>query len=595
MGLSTEQVNRLLGEALKRGVKEVRLVPGKRIGWGRGGVESEGGGAQSATAVEEIVEALLTGDARMDLALGRAVWAVDVPGIGGVSVVAELKNGVTHAVLMLDDSDEDSRESSLPAVLGGFAALDAADVLELPPTAHVSQRMPAVGRVEPAVAQRPAAAPVSTPIRSERGGLNPAQRDALARAEQQAVQRRASGQHAAVAAQPAPAARRPESSTSTSTQSLRSPVQAAPAQAAPAQATPGREINQLLAATVQARGSDLHLSSGVPPMIRIDGEMRPLTTRGGLPSEVIHQMIMPILPERTRAEFREKRDADFAYELEGYGRFRGNLFVDRNGIGAVFRAIPSQIVPVDKLGFPNEVLRLCQLPKGLVLVTGPTGSGKSTTLASLIDYINRTRGGHIITVEDPVEFVFENKKCLVNQREVGTHTDSFRGALRAALREDPDVLLVGEMRDLETIEIALEMAETGHLVFATLHTTSAPSAVDRIVDQFPADRQSQIRVMLAESLKGVIAQMLCKKLGGGRVAAFEILFGVPAVAHLIREKKVYQLPSVMQTGSKLGMRLMNDSLLELVTKGLVAPDEALSKAHDRAGLVAALKEAQISV
>ena len=480
-------------------------------------------------------------------------------------------------------------------MLGGFAALDAADVLELPPTAHVSQRMPAVGRVEPAVAQRPAAAPVSTPIRSERGGLNPAQRDALARAEQQAVQRRASGQHAAVAAQPAPAARRPESSTSTSTQSLRSPVQAAPAQAAPAQATPGREINQLLAATVQARGSDLHLSSGVPPMIRIDGEMRPLTTRGGLPSEVIHQMIMPILPERTRAEFREKRDADFAYELEGYGRFRGNLFVDRNGIGAVFRAIPSQIVPVDKLGFPNEVLRLCQLPKGLVLVTGPTGSGKSTTLASLIDYINRTRGGHIITVEDPVEFVFENKKCLVNQREVGTHTDSFRGALRAALREDPDVLLVGEMRDLETIEIALEMAETGHLVFATLHTTSAPSAVDRIVDQFPADRQSQIRVMLAESLKGVIAQMLCKKLGGGRVAAFEILFGVPAVAHLIREKKVYQLPSVMQTGSKLGMRLMNDSLLELVTKGLVAPDEALSKAHDRAGLVAALKEAQISV
>jgi twitching motility protein PilT len=304
-------------------------------------------------------------------------------------------------------------------------------------------------------------------------------------------------------------------------------------------------------------------------------------------------VIWPIVPERAREEFLRRRDADFGYELEGHGRFRANLFVDRNGIGAVFRVIPNQIVPIEKLGLSQEVLRLCSLPKGLVLVTGPTGSGKSTTLASLIDYINRTRQAHIITIEDPIEFAFENKKCLVNQREVGTHTGSFRDALRAALREDPDVVLVGEMRDLETIEIALETAETGHLVFGTLHTSSAPSTIDRIVDQFPADRQAQIRVMLSESLKGVIAQMLCRRIAGGRVAAFEIMFGVPAISHLIREKKVFQIPSVMQTGVKIGMRLMNDSLLDLVKRGVITPDEALSKTQDRANLANAMKEARI--
>jgi twitching motility protein PilT len=368
---------------------------------------------------------------------------------------------------------------------------------------------------------------------------------------------------------------------------------AAPPQAAAPKATSAKEIHQLLAATTQLRASDLHLSAGVSPMVRVDGEMRPIGGRAPLSSAALEQVLWPIVPERAREEFLRRRDADFGYELEGVGRFRANLFVDRNGIGAVFRVIPSQIVPVEKLGLPQEVLRLCTLPKGLVLVTGPTGSGKSTTLASLIDYINRSRHAHIITIEDPIEFTFENKKCLVNQREIGTHTGSFRDALRAALREDPDVVLVGEMRDLETIEIALETAETGHLVFGTLHTSSAPSTIDRIVDQFPADRQAQIRVMLSESLKGVIAQMLCRRVAGGRVAAFEIMFGIPAISHLIREKKVFQIPSVMQTGLKIGMRLMNDSLLDLVKRGIVTPEEALSKTQDRTGLANALKEARI--
>lgn len=377
----------------------------------------------------------------------------------------------------------------------------------------------------------------------------------------------------------------------------RRPKEALQVRAGPNESSPGspREIHQLLVATIQARASDLHLSSGVVPMVRVDGDMRPLGGRAPLSAEALQRMLWPIVPERSRDEFSRRRDADFGYELQGSARFRANLFVDKNGMGAVFRLIPNAIVPVERLGLPQEVLRLCGLPKGLVLVTGPTGSGKSTTLASLIDYINRTRSAHIITIEDPIEFVFENKKCLVNQREVGVHTSSFRDALRAALREDPDIVLVGEMRDLETIEIALETAETGHLVFGTLHTSSAPSTIDRIVDQFPSDRQSQIRVMLSESLKGVIAQMLCRRVGGGRVAAFEIMFGVPAVAHLIREKKVFQIPSVMQTGQKLGMRVMNDSLLDLVKRGIVAPDEALAKTQDRAGLLSAMKEARLEV
>src|SRR5436309_489769 len=252
-------------------------------------------------------------------------------------------------------------------------------------------------------------------------------------------------------------------------------------------------------------------------------------------------MLWPIAPERNREEFKRRHDTDFDYEIAGLARFRCNFFMDRKGMGGVFRVIPSKIISSEDMGLSREILQLCHLPKGLVLVTGPTGSGKSTTLCALIDYINRHRTDHIITVEDPLEFVHENKKCLINQRQVGEHTDSFKDALRAALREDPDIVLVGEMRDLETVAIAIETAETGHLVFGTLHTTTAPSTVDRIIDQFPADRQSQIRVMLSESLKGVVAQILCKKIGGGRVAVREILITIPAIANLIREGKTFQI------------------------------------------------------
>src|SRR6266508_1848093 len=259
-------------------------------------------------------------------------------------------------------------------------------------------------------------------------------------------------------------------------------------------------------------------------------------------------MMCPIAPERNREEFKRRNDTDFAYEIEGLARFRCNFFRDRKGMGGVFRQIPGKIITAEEMGLSREILQLCHLPKGLVLVTGPTGSGKSTTLCALVDYINRNRSDHIITIEDPLEFVHENKRCLINQRQVGAHTDSFKDALRAALREDPDIVLVGELRDLETIAIAIETAETGHLVFGTLHTNTAPSTVDRIIDQFSADRQAQIRMMLSESLKGVIAQTLCKKIGGGRVAAHEILLCNSGVSNLIREGKTFQIPSMMQTG-----------------------------------------------
>jgi twitching motility protein PilT len=306
-------------------------------------------------------------------------------------------------------------------------------------------------------------------------------------------------------------------------------------------------------------------------------------------------MLLSIAPERNRAEFATRHDTDFAYEIPGLARFRCNLFMDRLGPGGVFRVIPSRIMTAEEMGLAPELLELCHLSKGLVLVTGPTGSGKSTTLCALIDYINRTRADHIITIEDPLEFVHENKKCLVHQREVGSHTDSFKDALRAALREDPDVVLVGEMRDLETVAIAIETAETGHLVFGTLHTSSAASTVDRVINQFPADRQQQIRIMLAESLRGVISQVLCKRIGGGRAAALEVLIGTPPVCNLVREAKTFQIPSIMQAGKRFGMSLMNDSLLDLVKRKVVEPSEAYSKTIDKAGLLAMFKRAGIDV
>jgi len=347
-----------------------------------------------------------------------------------------------------------------------------------------------------------------------------------------------------------------------------------------------RALGELLKALVHSASSDLHLRVGEPPVFRTHGEMKRQSTPP-LSSEQLELMLLSVMPERNRAEWKETGDSDFAYEIRGLARFRVNAARDRKGPIAVFRVIPAQVVTVEQLSISKEVQQLCYLTKGLVLVTGPTGSGKSTTLCSLVDLINRTRTDHIITIEDPIEFVHENKKCVITQRQVGVHTDSFKRALRSALREDPDIVLVGEMRDLETI--AIETAETGHLVFGTLHTTTAASTVDRIIDQFPADRQSQIRVMLSESLKGVIAQTLCKKLGGGRVAAREILLTTPAISNLIREGKTFQIPSIIQTSKQLGMLTLNDALLELVEKKEVSPDEAYMKSVEKAGLAASLK------
>src|SRR5881392_2184434 len=349
-----------------------------------------------------------------------------------------------------------------------------------------------------------------------------------------------------------------------------------------------RALGELLKALVHSASSDLHLRVGEPPVFRTHGEMK----RQGTPPlspEQLELMLLSVMPERNRGEWRETGDSDFAYEIRGLARFRVNAARDRKGPMAVFRVIPAQVVTVEQLNISKEVQQLCYLTKGLVLVTGPTGSGKSTTLCSLVDLVNRMRTDHIITIEDPIEFVHENKKCVITQRQVGVHTDSFKSALRAALREDPDIVLVGEMRDLETIAIAIETAETGHLVFGTLHTTTAASTVDRIIYQFPADRQAQIRIMLSESLRGVISQTLCRKIGGGRVAALEILIVTSAVSNLIREAKVFQIPSIIQTSKKLGMLTLNDALLELVEKKAIEPDEAYLRSVEKAGLSASLK------
>ena len=369
---------------------------------------------------------------------------------------------------------------------------------------------------------------------------------------------------------------------------------AAPPAGLPADFAPGqyqaaeRTLGDLLRALVQSKSSDLHLRVGEPPLFRTHGEM---TRQAGPPlsTDQLQLMLLAIMPERNRTEWKDTGDSDFAYEIAGLARFRVNAARDRKGPLAVFRVIPAQVVSVEQLGISKEVQQLCFLTKGLVLVTGPTGSGKSTTLCGLVDLVNRMRTDHIITIEDPIEFVHENKKCLITQRQVGVHTDSFKSALRAALREDPDIVLVGEMRDLETIAIAIETAETGHLVFGTLHTTTASSTVDRIIDQFPADRQAQIRVMLSESLKGVVSQTLCKRLSGGRVAAREILLTTPAVSNLIREGKTFQIPSIMQTSKQLGMVTLNDALLDLVERKEISPDEAYVKSVEKAGLQASLK------
>ncbi|WLT33531.1 type IV pilus twitching motility protein PilT [Geothrix sp. PMB-07] len=351
---------------------------------------------------------------------------------------------------------------------------------------------------------------------------------------------------------------------------------------------------KLFAALLERKGSDLHCTTHEPPLARIHGDMKELDGFGPMDASTLLEMMESLATPAVWQRFEEHNDADFAYAYEAGGcRLRVNFFHDRVGPGLVCRVIPNQLPDPDRLGLPDPVRRLATLAKGLVLVTGPTGSGKSTTLAAIVDIANQKRKDHILTIEDPIEFVHPRKGCLVNQREVGTHTDSFKTGLRAALREDPDVVLVGEMRDLETIAIALETAVTGHLVFGTLHTSSAIGTIDRIVDQFPADRQQQIRVMLADSLKCVISQVLFKRIGGGRVAALETLFITPAIANLIREGKNFQIASAMQTGRSYGQRLMNDAIIDLIQAKKVEPMEAYLKCPDKESFIASCKRAGI--
>ena len=336
------------------------------------------------------------------------------------------------------------------------------------------------------------------------------------------------------------------------------------------------DITQLLTFGVEQSASDCHLSAGEPPMIRIDGELKKLDYPP-LTKEEVHALVYDIMSDAQRRVFEETHECDFSFELQNVARFRVNVFLQRKGEGAVFRTIPTKVLTLEELGMPPILKQLCEKDKGLILVTGPTGSGKSTTLAAMIDYLNSSFEGHILTVEDPIEFVHPSKKCLVNQRELGPHTHSFANALRSALREDPDIILVGEMRDLETIQLALTAAETGHIVFGTLHTSSAPKTVDRIIDVFPPNQQAQVRAQFAESIEAVITQTLLKKKIGGRVAGLEILTGTTAVRNLIREGKIHQIPGTMQVSQKDGMQTMDMALVELATRGVVTKAEAQSR------------------
>lgn len=340
------------------------------------------------------------------------------------------------------------------------------------------------------------------------------------------------------------------------------------------------DITELLAFSVEHNASDLHLSTGTPPSIRVDGDVRKLNIPA-FDAKDVNALVYDIMSDRQRKEYEEHMEVDFSFEVPNLARFRVNAFNQARGPAAVFRTIPSKVLTLEDLGCPDIFRDIADTPRGLVLVTGPTGSGKSTTLAAMIDYINSNKFHHILTIEDPIEFVHDNKMCLINQREVHRDTLSFDNALRSALREDPDVILVGEMRDLETIRLAMTAAETGHLVFGTLHTTSAPKTIDRIIDVFPAEEKSMVRSMLSESLRAVISQTLVKKVGGGRIAAHEIMIGVPAIRNLIREDKVAQMYSAIQTGMSHGMQTMDQCLLNLVNRGLITRQDAASKAADK--------------
>src|SRR5229473_7208671 len=340
------------------------------------------------------------------------------------------------------------------------------------------------------------------------------------------------------------------------------------------------DIAELLAFAVKNKASDLHLSAGLPPMIRVHGDIR----RINLPPmehEDVHAMVYDIMSDAQRKTYEETLEVDFSFEIPNLARFRVNAFNQNRGAGAVFRTIPSKVLSLEDLNAPKIFAEIANRPRGLILVTGPTGSGKSTTLAAMINHVNENEYGHILAIEDPIEFLHDSKKCLINQREVGPHTMSFANALRAALREDPDYILVGEMRDLETIRLALTAAETGHLVFATLHTSSAAKTIDRIIDVFPAAEKDMVRAMLSESLRAVVSQTLMKRVGGGRIAAHEIMIGTPAIRNLIREGKIAQMYSAIQTGQGQGMQTLDQCLQELVQKGVVSREEAKYKAQNK--------------
>jgi len=337
------------------------------------------------------------------------------------------------------------------------------------------------------------------------------------------------------------------------------------------------DIAELLAFTVKNKASDLHLSAGLPPMIRVDGDVRRINLPP-LEHKELHDMVYDIMNDFQRKEYEENYEIDFSFEIPGLARFRVNAFNQNRGCGGVFRTIPTEILTLEDLNCPAIFKDLINVPRGLILVTGPTGSGKSTTLAAMVDYLNKKEHGHILTIEDPIEFVHTSNKCLINQREVHRDTKSFENALRSALREDPDIILVGELRDLETIRLALTAAETGHLVFGTLHTTSAAKTIDRIIDVFPAGEKPMVRSMLSESLRAVVAQTLIKRVGGGRIAAHEIMVGIPAIRNLIREDKVAQMYSSIQTGQSVGMQTLDQCLIELVRKGYISKRQAQSRA-----------------
>jgi twitching motility protein PilT len=340
------------------------------------------------------------------------------------------------------------------------------------------------------------------------------------------------------------------------------------------------DIAELLAFSVKNKASDLHLSAGLPPMIRVDGDVRRINIPA-LEHKQVHSLIYDIMSDKQRRDYEEFYECDFSFEIPGLARFRVNSFNQNRGAGAVFRTIPSEVLTLDDLGCPKIFRELIEQPQGLILVTGPTGSGKSTTLAAMVDHVNKNEYGHILTIEDPIEFVHTSQKCLINQREVHRDTHGFNEALRSALREDPDYILVGELRDLETIRLALTAAETGHLVFGTLHTSSAAKTIDRVVDVFPAAEKEMVRAMLSESLRAVISQTLMKRVGGGRIAAHEIMIGTPAIRNLIREGKIAQMYSAIQTGQGQGMQTLDQCLQELVAKGVVSREEAKYKAQNK--------------